>query len=174
MVALLPGCTAATRQVIYSLMTQVFHISTWQGPQLETPLPGSPTTMDGVATGTGLCWHHRIWNYLPWRQNPHSTYMTVSNLCEMLPATRLLEAKVCEQRTLTLHTLYNSISCVHVCAYVNACVHLSVRLSVCPCFIAESLKRHASQSWNELYTTINILQLHLDAVWTDLRGWEMI
>lgn len=41
--ALFPGCTAATRWVIYSWMTQMPHISTWLDPRLETPVPGRPT-----------------------------------------------------------------------------------------------------------------------------------
>lgn len=41
--ALFPGCTAATRWVIYSWMTQMPHISTWPDPRLETPVPGRPT-----------------------------------------------------------------------------------------------------------------------------------
>lgn len=56
--------------VIYSRMTQMSHIGTWQDPQLETPLPSCPTTADAVVRETGLCWHHRIWSDLPWRPNP--------------------------------------------------------------------------------------------------------
>lgn len=53
--ALLPGYTAATRRVIYSWMTQMPHIGTWQDPRLWTPPPSCTTTRDAVAGETGLC-----------------------------------------------------------------------------------------------------------------------
>lgn len=97
--------TAATWPVIYSQMTQMSHIGTWQDPQLETPLPSSPITGDAVAEVTGLCWHHRIWSDLPWRPNPQYAHdLTPSEACDTLSVSSCVLETPAEWSVWTKHT----------------------------------------------------------------------
>ena len=109
--------------VIYSRMTQMSHIGTWQDPQLETPLPSCPTTGDAVARGTGLCWHHRIWRDLPRRPNPQYAHDPVSvQLCVVDNS-----GGVCELNT-HLHMFEEDMN---VCAWVRKSMCFRVFVFYC-------------------------------------------
>lgn len=157
MVALLPGCTAATGQFIYSLMTHVFHVGTWQDlswrrlcPAARQPWMLLPREQDYVdITGFEMVFHRdRI--LVPPTTWPLCGLWTV--------VTSHLRRPCCRQNT---HT-HTHLTVVIVGGIMSACQSewVVVFPSVCLCFTAASLKTQSGQSWNELYSIVNILQVH--------------
>lgn len=113
-----------------------------------TSAPGRtrcPTTVDAVAMETGLCWHHRIWGYLPWRPTPRFAHdPDLSEACETL-STSSWEC-VNQKCSHTDRDMFGGNIMMFMCKCV--CFRL--------CFIAASLETHTGQSWSELYSLVNI------------------
>lgn len=77
----LPECTAATLGVIYSLLTQVFHISHCCTFSWRRRCPAAPQPMMLLPRETGICWHHRDLNDFMLRLNRQNAHELTSLRC---------------------------------------------------------------------------------------------
>lgn len=133
----------------------------WPDPPLETSLPGSPATLDVVATETAPCWHHRASSDLPWRPKSHGLIASwpPAEVCEKLSTSNcgfvdtswnMRETDKQRKKKEENHT--------HACVLERTSWRALKHVFLSACLMATT-------AWDELRSVINILQVCKHAVW---------
>lgn len=146
----------------------MYPMCTRQDLRLETPLSGSSTDVDVVATETAQCWHHSASSGLLWRPKSQSLITTwlLGGLREAVSLQLWTQAETyMKHRRKKAHT--------HTHTYAYSLVFWrednDVNWRMCLCLLNGCI---AETTWDELWSVVNILRVCKHAVWKCLMSWR--